>query len=616
MGIPKLFMTINKNNITSNVIKENVKENIEHNFFFIDFNSIIHTTSQKFINNLNNSKKIVENIEDAIIKLCVEEINLLIKTFSKSKLDLLYIAIDGVPSMGKMIEQKKRRYMNTIINEYKKILKEKYKNELKKSLLPNKMNRYDYKEISFDKNKISPGTEFMIKLTKVFKKSKFNTKKYILSSFDEIGEGEKKILDYILQNNLDNCLIYSPDADMILLLCLLKNTNINILRHNQQTSTPEDNIYDLINIDLFKQNLYSYIDFDLDKDKFIKDIVFLASMFGNDFIPKIESIDVENNFQQLLDIYLDIYKSVNNYLVLFDKKYILNSNFFVSFLKKYLEYEQFNINEKYMNDTYRFYRKFKNIYSLEYENINNTNFDDINRQFNEKLDDFIKNPMNYKKDHIFINQIKQIIQPNIIDTNLDNTTFFKKLSNIMKTNNKIFKRYKWEKFTFTSNIPFHRNRINSMIKNGYNTNYDKELYIFINILDKYDKMFRKKIKYNITNDMIINYIEGILWTFNYYFNKTNNVSYWYYRYKDSVFVSDIYLHIYKNPNSLKDIYNNLKKYNVTDLNKYFTPKKQLEFISPKDDIIQKILSNLSNEINCKTKFINQCDIKSLSFTNT
>ena len=609
MGIPKLFMTINKNNITSNAIKENIKDNIDHKHFFIDYNSIIHTTSQKFINSLNESKKKVENIDDIIIDLCVEEINILIKTFSESKLDLLYIAIDGVPSMGKMIEQKKRRYMNTIINEYKKILKEKYKNELQKSFLPNKMNRYDYKEISFDKNKISPGTDFMKKLTKKLKSSKFNTKKYILSSFDEIGEGEKKILDYILQNNLDNCLIYSPDADMILLLCLLKNTNINILRHNQQTSTPEENIYDLINIDLFKQNLYSYIDFDLDKDKFIKDIVFLASIFGNDFIPKIESIDVENNFKQLLDIYLDIYKSINNYLVLFDKKYILNSNFFISFLKKYLEYEQFNINEKYMNETYRFYKKFKNIYSLEYENVNSTNFDDINKQFNDKLDNFIKNPLNYINDNIFINQIKQIAQPNIIDTNLDNKKFVKKFS-ILK-NNRIFKRYKWEKFTFTSNIPFHKNRINSMIKNGYNTNYDKELYIFINILDKYDKMFRKKVKYNITNDMIINYIEGILWTFNYYFNKTNNVSYWYYKYKESVFITDIYSYIYKNPNSLKDIYNNLKKYNVTDLNKYFTPDKQLKFISPKDNIIQKILSNLSNEINCKTKFINQCDIKSL-----
>ena len=111
--------------------------------------------------------------------------------------------------------------------------------------------------------------------------------------------------------------------------------------------------------------------------------------------------------------------------------------------------------------------------------------------------------------------------------------------------------------------------------------------------------------------MIINYIEGILWTFNYYFNKTNNVSNWYYKYKESVFISDIYSYIYKNPNSLKDIYNNLKKYNVNDLNKYFTPDKQLEFISPKDKLIKKILSNLSNEINCKTKFINQCDIKSL-----
>ena len=639
MGIPKLFMTINKNNITSNAIKENIKNKIEYEYFFIDYNSIVHTTSQKFIKQLNilllsylgnNFKKSLQNfniifnlkikdeidfdsyfsdemIEDIIIKLCVEEVNLLIKTYSKSKIKLLYIAIDGVPSMGKMIEQRKRRYMNSVINGYKNILKEKYKKDLKESEFPNKVNRYLYEEKmkSFNKNNISPGTDFMKKLTKIFKNTKFNSYKYILSSFDEIGEGEKKILDYILENNLDNCLVYSPDADMILLMCLLNNKNINILRHNQQTSKDE-NVYDLINIDLFKQNLYSYINLKIDREKFIKDIVFLSSIFGNDFIPKIESIDVHNNFQQLLDIYLETYKYTKDYLILFDKKYTINIDFFIYFLKKYLEYEEFNIKEKYMNETYRFYKKFKSIYSLEYENVNNTNFNDINKEFNDKLDRFIKNPKIFVDDNVFINQLKHLTN----DTKLDNDKFIKKIS--LMQNKNIFRRYSWDKFTFTSKIPFHRNRLETMKKNGYNTNYDKELYSFINILDRYNNVFRKKKKYNITNDMVINYIEGIIWTFNYYFNKTNNVSNWYYKYDESVFVSDIYSYIYKNPDTFKNIYNNLKKYDVDNIKKYYTPKKQLEFITPNADNIKKILKNIDSEINCKTQFINQCNINLLT----
>jgi hypothetical protein len=113
---------------------------------------------------------------------------------------------------------------------------------------------------------------------------------------------------------------------MILLTSLLPTSGNVILRNNQQTSTPDEPIYDLINIDVFKNNIYEYLDNrTIDKDKFIYDMICLSSMFGNDFIPKIESIDVQYNFEQLLDIYMKtfIFFNENNddtyYLIEFNK---------------------------------------------------------------------------------------------------------------------------------------------------------------------------------------------------------------------------------------------------------------------------------------------------------
>ena len=70
---------------------------------------------------------------------------------------------------------------------------------------------------------------------------------------NEKGEGEFKILDYILNNNLDDVIIYSPDADMILLSSILPH-DIYILRYDQQ-----QNIDYIMSTDIFKQSIMKYI---------------------------------------------------------------------------------------------------------------------------------------------------------------------------------------------------------------------------------------------------------------------------------------------------------------------------------------------------------------------
>jgi 5'-3' exonuclease len=98
---------------------------------------------------------------------------------------------------------------------------------------------------------------------------------------------------------------------------LLNVKNLYMLRHNQQTSeTAGRNIYDLIDVKMLKENISYYINrqpgqakcFDMkqqnktfcfDTNNINYDLVCISTLFGNDFIPKIETINVKKGFQNI-----------------------------------------------------------------------------------------------------------------------------------------------------------------------------------------------------------------------------------------------------------------------------------------------------------------------------
>ena len=785
MGVPKLFNVITKNNVTYSAIVENIDKEVSVKYFYLDFNSIVHVVSQILVIELNEilyilmslksksdlqnnktikkiydkysphldnfykkfnhfeSEEIICNkfneymdVDKLVINLVTDQIHYLIKTFIKGTIDLLYIAIDGVPSKSKMVEQKQRRYMGAIVSEYKKFLFKKYEDVLKKSKTVHGSSRYLYEQhkIEFNKSKISPGTTFMDDLTNKLGKESFDCKKYILSSIDEIGEGEKKIIDHIKDNKYSDCMIYSPDADMILLTSLLEEKGHVILRHNQQTSTKDETIYDLIRIDIFKNNMYDYLDNkSVNKKNFIKDMICLASVFGNDFIPKIESIDVQYNFEQLLGIYLDTFKFFDekNYLTEYNKdkkKYYLDVNFFVKFLENYWDAELFNMKENYMLNNFKMYKMFKSIYSKNSANvngdpnyINHTNFEEMNMMFQErdmKLADIIKslpsfdknrqlemvneqlnkifssptssNSLKIKKED-FINYLKELVNFGLFQndiphdikkdyqsvkkyvSSLDDQKFLKLFIGVQLKEKRLVRTYRDDLYKNSSKISRHRNTINEMIKRGESTPYDKEYYIFSNMLDHYSDMLKNeplnlvnlddspkqtigayyklffdvddytfvenknKIKKDVQGEKlqtgIKQYLEGLVWTFNYYYNETNNVSKWFYDGERAPTLRDIYIYIHNNPNCLREAYNNLKIYEVKSLNNFFNPIEQLMYITPRTEEnkelipkkylhffetnsyylnINHIVQNLSKEIDCTgARYLNKCLIKSL-----
>jgi 5'-3' exonuclease len=128
-----------------------------------------------------------------------------------------------------MIEQQDRRYKGYLMILINKQVLLKYKNQLdnKEFDMSNIYNEYEYlsMKISFDKNLISPQTDFMNDFINLLNKENFKSgMKVKISDFSEKGEGEKKIVVHIKKHcsQNDQIIIYSPDADMIIMTMILK----------------------------------------------------------------------------------------------------------------------------------------------------------------------------------------------------------------------------------------------------------------------------------------------------------------------------------------------------------------------------------------------------------
>jgi 5'-3' exonuclease len=267
-------------------------------------------------------------------------------------LQLLYMAIDGVPLYAKMIEQKKRRTIGYILDEVKLKVLELYKSEL--DIDPNinntnndiYYNHYEFelklRRLRFNKNKISPATKFMSDLEfyidNYLKQNLDQKIKIILDPYSNMGEGEKKIVYKIHELSrikqllhTDLITVYSPDADVILLMLMeLDNAQIQIMRYDQQ-----QNQLDMININELEKIILEYMQYQNKskefKQKIISDIVMLFTLLGNDFLPKIEKINTNKHIKNIFNSYIKlniidtpIFSSNINWIKL--KEFFINLN--------------------------------------------------------------------------------------------------------------------------------------------------------------------------------------------------------------------------------------------------------------------------------------------------
>jgi len=220
----------------------------------------------------------------------------------------LIISVDGIAPLGKINQQRKRRFRNA----FEKLKDMAFEDEFEEKLPE-----------GFDSNAISPGTEFSLELHKfllsfIQKNRNLLPSEVYYSSFLSTGEGEHKIIKLIHEKCPDepreNIAILGLDADLILLsLGILKNSayrDIFIYRKNEyvderasknlqakglpKRKADQKSIRktsDFVAVKILREEL-------IRRDIGIDEFILSVSLLGNDFIPSQAGFNLIGEFDR------------------------------------------------------------------------------------------------------------------------------------------------------------------------------------------------------------------------------------------------------------------------------------------------------------------------------
>lgn len=643
MGIERFFNSLIKteNSLNNQVL---IKHKPATKYLYIDFNSILYKIADdiemelnkllfEFIydekihtsKNINVSKnwgynesipfstyftdKLIQDNIHARVKMNLEFIyeNIIDST----NLEYIYIALDGIPNMAKIVEQKRRRYMGYIIGECKKYIEEKHFNSLGE-----KRKIYEKNKIKISRSKFFSSDEFMRNVSDKLKEYDFGVKKYIISGSDIPGEGEKKIMENLLGKKIDGPVsIYSPDSDMIILTSILSNmiskkTDIYVIRYDQQAK-----IFDVAYINAFTNNIVEYVRQHLelsgskmntyipDNEDIINDVMFIFTMFGNDFVHRIESIDAKRDSDILMDMYLKTIVEEKKGIVYRDT---LNLHAMTQFLKNISMHEPYLLCDTYLSKNYKNYKHLRSIFinyfwygtlhltlivyfkiaNIIFKHINSKNIGDI-KNIKSQIEIILNTHNSDTSQHNF-NDVLLIFMILESDMNMKEINGYSDIENIFikrikNTGNKLVPSVKFSHYDYDVNSKYHQERIKKYMPfSGMKiTSMDKELYEFDFMLGKYREILNagddgvgkcilkyvneqyvymydtyqtsKQKFYNTylgcnerIDDLCKKYIEGIVWVFDFYYIKNDrkhnyeNISTWFYGKHISPLLTDMY----------------------------------------------------------------------------
>ena len=332
MGIPSYYRHLIQK-YEHLIKKDHSFEGKKHLYF--DFNALIHPVVQMVLSDNKHSDRPIRRyneIEELIIQ---EIINYTRMIINKINPDLTYISIDGVVPRFKMVQQRIRRFKSVL--ERKREQRNREKDD-----------EYDEKlENLFDRNCISPGTMFMKNLsTEIRNFISGSNLNIVFSDESDFGEGEHRIMRYI-RNNWSNKgiqhIIYSLDADIIMLSMLSYDETIYLLREKQyfekknESHKYKDEEFHYLNIEKLKDGIWSekkrQIQEYISQRDFIFDYVFLCFFMGNDFIPHLKELSIhKGGIDLLVKTYMTKLEEVKERL--YDpEKVRFNKDFLIKILK-------------------------------------------------------------------------------------------------------------------------------------------------------------------------------------------------------------------------------------------------------------------------------------------
>lgn len=273
------------------------------------------------------------------------------------------IFFDGIPSLSKIIEQRKRRIKNHLESTKKKELFKKYFDTLKnnnKNVFDNLSKKYIETEhnICFDyfkwiKNRFSidksfgPSSKFIEKLELFLNtniQKRFPKKKVFINSAMENGESDIKIFKYISTNEIngDYC-IHTTDSDLIHQILVQqayyktinKDINFTVVKYIKNY-TNNLKYVQVLESDLIIKNildLYNSINgLKTNNYKIVWDLCLIFYFFGNDHLPSSVEIGPELG----LDFFIKgHYQSLNKNNIINIKKSHITMD--LPNFKKYLE---------------------------------------------------------------------------------------------------------------------------------------------------------------------------------------------------------------------------------------------------------------------------------------
>jgi 5'-3' exoribonuclease 1 len=312
---------------------------------------------------------------------------------------LFFLAVDGVAPRAKMNQQRGRRFRSAKDAE---VLEEKA--------------RKDGEELPegdrFDSNCITPGTEFMDRLQKAleyFIQSKISANpvwqqcRVILSGHQTPGEGEHKIMEYIrylkVQSDYDpdtrHCL-YGLDADLIMLGLCTHERYFSLLREEVKfgrtaarvTSVNETKFF-LLHLCLMREylelefiSIKERLTFPYDLERVIDDWILMGFLVGNDFIPHLPNLHINNNALPLLyNTYMKVLPTLDGYI---NEEGHLNLARFEKFMAELAEHDRDSFRQQYSDLEY-FESK-----TTDNNDAFDVSVDEIKNGFSDDLSELVK----------------------------------------------------------------------------------------------------------------------------------------------------------------------------------------------------------------------------------
>lgn len=608
MGIEKFYFAI-RNKLNDDIIPLTDVLN-KATLLYIDFNSFVHKASERVVSQLNvelmanlYNERIKafdlellpqatqwresvdqigydQNLKKRIIKEIIRSVDAKISVASNAK--IIYLALDGIPEMSKVMEQKNRRSIGFTITKVEESIDERYNNS-------DILNHYNKLKFKFDRSEISAYTNFMDDIVNELKQKYKNNEKVKISGVSEYAEGEKKIMQELLTLDSitkdDVILILSPDADVILLagiaLCHIRKkffVNPDVFVYNKEIvniKTLENYINNEVKDLNDKMKKVSNIGKLIADSVIFQDFIFLCTFFGNDFLPRILSFsEVYDNIDILLVVYSKTLSGGG--LLKYDGKYTVNFARLKEIIKELVYVDSDNTGYKIyiQNKVKNSQRKLDRghleelLDSLQkhgYEKTMYYNYIEMKHRDNKKLFTItLYDSAKYLCENAFHYFSFSKMQTQLEYTNPG------ELLEIVEKNKKdipgIMAKYISDNFT----------------------EYDFELIAFrskksawkviLNDVDYTSSMEQPK------ENIIKNYVDGLVWVTDWYFNRImmgGSVSLWYYQGHTTPFLSHILKYLEKASFDDASMF--------LDVDKYFTKNEYMQYVSVSEQDKEKIV---------------------------